>query len=189
MNGTVVGPLTWGRHICLIEAQNVMPKWIQIIVVALSLSLATAPLAVAQPTRQEYIVSYSEFLAGQGFEVVRISKTFLGRIRLNAESADFEREMIINPHTGEVLRDVIVPRGAAATFTAKSDARISGSNSSSGFTCTEDSQAKCDKEEEDYLEDLADQAEDDAKEDNSGSGSSDDVEEDKADDSSDEVDD
>ncbi len=44
-------------------------------------------------------------LQSQGFTQITVSRTFLGRIRIDAYSNSLERELIINPNTGEVLRD------------------------------------------------------------------------------------
>lgn len=75
----------------------------------LSIALTAAPAAEAKTSREYYTEVYTDFLVDQGFYHIRISRTFLGRIRLVAESSDMVREMIINPYTGEVLRDVIRP--------------------------------------------------------------------------------
>ena len=40
-----------------------------------------------------------------GYEEITISKTWLGRIRIIAEKDEIEREIILIPRTGEVLRD------------------------------------------------------------------------------------
>jgi len=45
-------------------------------------------------------------LAAAGFTYVEIHRTFLGRARLVAYSATEVREVILNPTTGEVLRDL-----------------------------------------------------------------------------------
>jgi hypothetical protein len=44
-------------------------------------------------------------LVDQGFNKIEVSRTFLGRSRITAKSATFEREIIFNPMTGEILRD------------------------------------------------------------------------------------
>ena len=44
-------------------------------------------------------------LKNQGFTEIRISRTLLGRVRIKAEGGGFEREIIFNPRTGEILRD------------------------------------------------------------------------------------
>lgn len=48
-----------------------------------------------------------EALADQGYNVVDVSQTFLGRLRIVAESAADQRELIVSRTTGAVLRDRI----------------------------------------------------------------------------------
>ena len=68
-------------------------------VAALSLSLTS--VAVATPGQDMVTAS----LQAQGFEVTMVHWTWLGRIRIIAVSADVRREIVINPTTGEILRD------------------------------------------------------------------------------------
>ena len=65
----------------------------------LCLSLATNVLA----TPGQDVVTAS--LQAQGFEVTLVHWTLLGRIRIIAVNADIRREIVINPTTGEILRD------------------------------------------------------------------------------------
>lgn len=53
-------------------------------------------------TVQDRIVAQ---LGRQGFDRITISTTFLGRVRIVAQSATQRREIIFNPRTGEILRD------------------------------------------------------------------------------------
>ncbi len=48
-------------------------------------------------------------LEAQGYAIVEHGFTFLGRLRVVAESADYHRELVFNPGTGEILRDYAVP--------------------------------------------------------------------------------
>ena len=45
-------------------------------------------------------------LESQGFDRVEISKTWLGRTRIIATAPGSRREIILNPRTGEILRDL-----------------------------------------------------------------------------------
>ena len=45
-------------------------------------------------------------LRRQGYSNISSSRTFLGRIRIVAWRGDESREIILNPYTGEILRDV-----------------------------------------------------------------------------------
>ena len=48
-------------------------------------------------------------LKGQGFETQRVEKTWLGRVRIVAHNPKGTREIIVNPNTGEILRDLWTP--------------------------------------------------------------------------------
>lgn len=69
--------------------------------IALTVGLGLASAAMAQP-RVEIIVNQ---LRQQGYEEISVSRTWLGRIRIEAERGGREREIIINRRTGEILRD------------------------------------------------------------------------------------
>ncbi len=95
-------------------------------------------------------------LRKQGYTDITSSRTFLGRVRIVAWRGGESREIILNPYTGEILRDV---------WTAADGRLVPG-------TLEGDDD---DKEEDD---DDKDDEEEDEKDDNSGSGSgSDDDEE------------
>lgn len=57
--------------------------------------------ALATPGQDLVTASLRE----QGFEVQLVHWTLLGRIRIIAESEFVRREIVINPNTGEILRD------------------------------------------------------------------------------------
>ena len=71
--------------------------------IALALLLGTSA-AMAETTSQltEPIVSR---LQEEGYVVVQIKRTWLGRILIISQNGEFLREVVINPHTGEILRD------------------------------------------------------------------------------------
>ncbi|WP_299424438.1 hypothetical protein [uncultured Shimia sp.] len=70
---------------------------------ALGLTLVAALSGTAQAeTRVEAIARH---LAEQGYHDIEIGRTFLGRARIEAEKNGMEREIIVNPRTGEILRD------------------------------------------------------------------------------------
>ena len=67
---------------------------------AFSLMLAASP-AFADGLESDLVAQ----LRRQGFSQVEVSRTLLGRIRLVAQSDTRWREIIVNPSTGEILRD------------------------------------------------------------------------------------
>lgn len=46
-------------------------------------------------------------LHNQGFNQVDVFRTWLGRIRIEAEGGGMHREIVVNPRTGEILRDYL----------------------------------------------------------------------------------
>ena len=47
-------------------------------------------------------------LEQQGFRGISTERTWLGRTRIIAEGDDGQREIIVNPNTGEILRDLML---------------------------------------------------------------------------------
>lgn len=47
-------------------------------------------------------------LEQQGFKSISTERTWLGRTRITAEGDDGQREIIVNPNTGEILRDLLL---------------------------------------------------------------------------------
>lgn len=70
-------------------------------VLAFCIGCAFAMPASAAPTVEEIIAQ----LEAQGYTDVSVSRTWLGRIRIEAESGTHEREIVFNQRTGEILRD------------------------------------------------------------------------------------
>ena len=73
---------------------------IRALAIAFAISLF-APMAMAAPNLEQIIVQ----LKSQGYDDIEVERTWLGRIRIEAENERHEREIIINPRTGEILRD------------------------------------------------------------------------------------
>lgn len=51
-------------------------------------------------------------LEQQGFRGISTERTWLGRTRIIAEGDDGQREIIVNPNTGEILRDLMLTANA-----------------------------------------------------------------------------
>lgn len=64
----------------------------------------TAPSRLWAQTGEADVVRQLEAL---GYKDIRISRTFLGRVRITAKGPLGEREIILNPSNGAVLRDYI----------------------------------------------------------------------------------
>lgn len=74
-------------------------------VAALQFGLAVSAFAA---TAADQIIAQ---LRDQGFIEIEVEQTWLGRTRIVAERGDASREIILNPSTGEILRDLWLTKG------------------------------------------------------------------------------
>ncbi len=74
------------------------------------LSGLAAGIALAAPAFAEEVVdSIVRQLKTLGFKEIAQERTLLGRVRITAARKDGLREIIVNPKTGEILRDLWTP--------------------------------------------------------------------------------
>ena len=73
-----------------------------------------AGAALAAPTD-----SVVRQLQDLGYSNIKISRTMLGRARIVGETRAHRREIIINPSTGEILRDLVDNGGGATQATVR----------------------------------------------------------------------
>jgi hypothetical protein len=73
-------------------------------------------------------------LRGLGFEQIDVKQTLLGRTRIVARSAEGQREIILNPNTGEILRDFWQAAPGQSATNRLVDSRNSGGSDRSGST-------------------------------------------------------
>lgn len=91
---------------------------------ALCASLACASAGYAA-SFEDSVVSQ---LRAQGYGAISLERTLLGRVRILAQMGARRREIILNPRTGEILRDIMLDaQGNIAP-------QIAGSSSSSTIT-------------------------------------------------------
>ncbi|MBM1222246.1 PepSY domain-containing protein [Ponticoccus sp. SC2-23] len=69
---------------------------------AVALALGLFPGASFAQTAEESIISQ---LSQQGFTNISVSRTLLGRTRIQATSSSLRREIVFDPTTGVILRD------------------------------------------------------------------------------------
>jgi len=67
---------------------------------------SAAAASVAFPAHADYVNSVRDQLSQQGYRQISVSSTLLGRTRIVAKSKSGTREIIMNPRTGEILRDL-----------------------------------------------------------------------------------
>ena len=124
---------------------------------------ASAAFAMATPALAQgdaFAALFVEQLKAQGFGRIEVSRTWLGRIRIVARNESFRREIILNPRTGEVLRDLWVNLSSGQVGSGlynPDDENDNRSRSGGG--------AKNDDEDDDEDDDEEDDEEDDDEED------------------------
>lgn len=139
-------------------------------------------LAAAPAFAQTHVDRIVQQLMRQGYLEIEISRTFLGRTRIEAESPTHEREIIINPRTGEILRDYwhlkdddeagddddneLLSPGGGSFFEDDED----DSGKDDGGEDDEDDEDEDEEDEEDEEDDEDDEDEEDRSGSNSGKG-------------------
>jgi len=112
-------------------------------------------------------------LVEAGFGQIEVTRTLLGRVRILATKGNLRRELVINPRTGEILRDVtlVAEDANGSSGSSKGEGRSSnsgpGSNGGGGDDGSDDGD-----DDHGGGDDGDDDSEDD--DDNSGSGNGDD---------------
>lgn len=86
-------------------------------VTALAATLLIAPMAQADAMTD----SVERQLHAQGFTKMKVTRTWLGRTRIVATSKTQTREIIINPRTGEILRDYWQPLSGSGQVSASDE--------------------------------------------------------------------
>lgn len=111
---------------------------------AVSLAVALVAPAAAVAQTGEVTLSPAErviaALQTRGYRILLQERTFFGRLRIVAENAEHRREVVINPGTGELLRDYAVRldgrtrsgEGRAVAGSGNSVASAAGSPVASG---------------------------------------------------------
>lgn len=120
----------------------------------MALAALCAGTPVLAASYQDQIVSQ---LKKQGYSDIRIQRTLLGRVRILASGGGRQREIILNPRTGEILRDFWTD---------------SGSSKASGGRIIESGGSDDDEDEDNSGRGGGSDDDDDDDDDNSGSGSS-----------------
>jgi hypothetical protein len=115
-------------------------------------AIAVPAAAQTNPFVQDLVLMLQE----QGYTRFWVTRTWLGRLRIRAISDTFRREIIMNPKTGEILRDFWELIGVQG-------------ESKSGLFDPDDDDGYHEYADDDDDDDVDDDDDDD---DNSGSGSS-----------------
>lgn len=81
------------------ETESDMIKKVSLITATAFLLGSTS--AIAQNVQEQIV----QKLRSEGYTQIEISRSFFGRLRIEAHKDNFERELVVNPRTGVILRD------------------------------------------------------------------------------------
>lgn len=144
----------------------------------LGLSLAAFALAVGPVFAGSYSDDVVAQLKRRGFNRITVGRTFLGRIRIVAVGNGGRREIILNPKTGEILRDLWTANSfgsdGASSGGVLSNSGSSGNSGDNGSDDDDDEGGQDDDHDSNDDNSGSGRDDDDDDDDSSGSDSSDD---------------
>ncbi|MFN3575938.1 MAG: hypothetical protein ACK4TJ_02955 [Tabrizicola sp.] len=94
--------------------------------------LAVGILGGAPAFAEDVVASIKRQLRSLGFRSILEERTLLGRIRITATRKDGVREIIVNPKTGEILRDLWLAKGGGSGMPIIDDREGGSGDSASG---------------------------------------------------------
>jgi hypothetical protein len=77
-------------------------------------------------------------LRRRGYSDISVSRTLLGRVRVTGRRGMLEREIIVNPNSGEILRDLVIDSRTGTTSSSLFDDNGSDGRSGSGSGRSDD---------------------------------------------------
>jgi len=77
------------------------------------LVFAAAGLAAGM-ARADPVDEITAEIRAQGFTIAGVQRTWLGRVRIIGQNEHYRREVVIDPTTGEIRRDLLIPRKPGA---------------------------------------------------------------------------
>lgn len=102
-------------------------------------------------------------LRRQGYTDFEVRRTLLGRVIIEAEGPGRKREVVLNPHTGEILRDI--PDDDDGLFGGSGEGNGSGGGSGNGSGGGSEDGEDHGGDKDDSDDDADDDAKDDAEDD------------------------
>ena len=113
------------------------------VVAAVQFGLAAAAFAASAA---DQIIAQ---LRDQGFTEIEVEQTWLGRTRIVAEREDASREIILNPSTGEILRDLWLTKDGEGSPKVQIGRDDETDNSGQGGSGVDDDEDDDEDEDED----------------------------------------
>jgi len=86
------------------------------------LSAVQAQTQTAPPEVQRVV----QMLLDEGYALISLQRTWLGRVRIELEKENLHREVVMNPQSGEILRDMTRLIGAAPAVASRSPSTSTG---------------------------------------------------------------
>jgi hypothetical protein len=136
---------------------------------------AAAMIFAAHPAfAQDIVGTITDQLRAQGYTSISVTRTLLGRQRIFARSSEYQREIIVNARTGEILRDYWTVLSGAKVPSDGGMSIVEGGSGSSSDDDDDDDDDEDDKDDDEDNSGHGNSDDDEKDDDNSGSGSSDD---------------
>ncbi len=136
---------------------------------------AAAMIIAAHPAfAQDIVATITDQLRAQGYTSISVTRTLLGRQRIFARSSRYQREIIVNARTGEILRDYWTVLSGAAASSEDGMSIVEGGSGASSDDDDDDDDGDDDDGDDDDGDNSGPGGGGDDDDDNSGSGSGDD---------------
>ena len=97
-----------------------MRQWLERLTAVVLAGLLLASPLTAQNLTDDLVSQLRE----QGFHKVTITRTLLGRVLILGSSEEGQREVVLNPQTGEILRDYFRPREQLVALPSNSGGKL-----------------------------------------------------------------
>ncbi|UYO00376.1 MAG: hypothetical protein KIT02_03920 [Devosia sp.] len=125
------------------------------------IALTGLTFAFPQMAHADYVDSVVAQLEAQGYRDIEITRTLLGRVRVLATHAQGVRELVINPRTGELLRDVWTTAGGRTVPSATIPSTTSGTEGERSDSDDDEDDGDDDSDNDDGDDDDGDDDDDD----------------------------
>lgn len=145
---------------------------------ALLLMLAVLLSGAAVHAAPDYAGQVARQLADQGYRQIEVRRSLLGKMIVTGTRPDQQREIVIDPRNGELLRDLVrrgagAPANAGPVLSSPGQGGSSGLSGNKGRDGSDDDSDDSNGDDSDSGGDSGDSGSDDSSSDDSGSDSSD----------------
>jgi hypothetical protein len=138
------------------------------------IGMTTGAVLAGPAWARDFASQVEDRLKRQGYTIDSVGRTLLGRVRIVAHNASGQREIILNPRTGEILRDLWIVRADSDTSGTLGTGGEGNDGSGGGGDDRGDDDNSGSGGDDGEDDDNSGHGSDDSDSDSSGSGSSDD---------------